>query len=156
MRNALPYLGIEPVYTDKELANMAVTTPSLTGWYATSAETTAASLGFEVEIVGEGSIVRFQSPAAGTKVETAKAKIILYTEAEMERSTVTVPDLLGKSAVAANEALANRKLNIRIEGTNNYLSGSGAVAIAQSPAAGTEVEVGTVITVTFRNQEEGD
>ena len=156
MRNALPYLGVEPVYTDKELANMAVTTPSLTGWYATSAETTAASLGFEVEIVGEGSIVRFQSPAAGTKVETAKAKIILYTEAEMERSTVTVPDLLGKSAVAANEALANRKLNIRIEGTNNYLSGSGAVAIAQSPAAGTEVEVGTVITVTFRNQEEGD
>ena len=156
MRNALPYLGVEPVYTDKELANMAVTTPSLTGWYATSAETTAASLGFEVEIVGEGSIVRFQSPAAGTKVETAKAKIILYTEAEMERSTVTVPDLLGKSAVAANEALANRKLNIRIEGTNNYLSGSGAVAIAQSPTAGTEVEVGTVITVTFRNQEEGD
>ena len=156
MRDALPYLGVEPVYTEKELANMAITTPSLTGWYTGSAETTAASRGFEVEIVGEGGIVRAQSPAAGTKVESAKAKIILYTETEMEKTTVTVPDLSGKSAVAANEALANRKLNIRIEGTNNYLSGSGAVAIAQSPAAGTEVEVGTVITVTFRNQEEGD
>ena len=156
MRDALPYLGVEPVYTDKELANMAITTPSVTGWYASVAESTAATYGFAVEIVGEGNIVRAQSPAAGTKVESAKAKIILYTETEMEKSTVTVPDVLGKSAVAANEALANRKLNIRIEGTNNYLSGSGAVAIAQSPAAGTEVDIGTVITVTFRNQEEED
>ncbi len=156
MRDVLPYLGVEPVYTDKELANMALTTPSVTGWYASTAETTAATLGFEVEIVGEGSIVRAQSPAAGTRVESAQAKIILYTETGMEKTTATVPDVLGKSAVSANEILANRKLNIRIEGTNNYLSGSGAVAISQYPAAGSEVEIGTVVTVTFRNQEEED
>ncbi len=156
MRDALPYLGVEPVYTEKELANMALTTPSVTGWYATVAEAEAAVRGFEVEIVGEGSVVRAQSPAAGTKVESAKAKIVLYTETDMEKHTVTVPDLSGKTAVAANEALANRNLNIRIQGTNNYLSGSGAVAIAQSIPPGTEVEIGTVVTVTFRNQEEED
>ncbi len=156
MRDVLPYLGVEAVYSDKELANMAVTTPSLVGWYATVAESTAATQGFEVEIVGSGSIVRAQSPAAGTKVESANAKIILYTERDTEVNLVTVPDVLGKSAVSANEMLANHNLNIRIEGTNNYLSGSGAVAITQSPAAGTQVEPGTVITVTFRNKEAED
>ncbi len=153
MRDVLPYLGVEAVYTDKELANMAVTAPSLVGWYATVAEDTAEDRGFEVEIVGNGQIVRAQSPAAGTQVESANAKIILYTETDAEITTVTVPDVLGKTAVSANELLANRNLNIRIEGTNNYLSGSGAVAISQSPAAGTEVAPGTVITVTFRNRE---
>ena len=43
-----------------------------------------------------------------------------------------------------------RNLNIRIQGTKNYLSGSGATVVAQEPAAGTEVEAGSVITVTFR------
>ncbi len=156
MRDVLPYLGVEPVYTDKELANMAVTVPTMTGLYVSTARNEAAAKGIEIEIVGEGSIVRAQSPAPGTRVESAKAKIILYTERDMEKTTATIPDVLGKSAVSANEMLANHKLNIRIEGTNNYLSGSGAVAISQYPAAGTEVEIGTVITVTFRNQEEED
>ena len=153
MRDVLPYLGVEAVYTDKELANMALETPSLVGWYATVAQTTAESLDFRVEIVGEGSVVRAQSPAPGTTVESANAKIILYTDRDPEKSLVKVPDVIGKTAVTANELLANHNLNIRIEGTNNYLSGSGAVAISQSHAPGNEVEPGTVITVTFRNKE---
>ena len=153
MRDVLPYLGVEAVYTDKELANMALETPSLVGWYATVAQTTAESLDFRVEIVGEGSVVRAQSPAPGTTVESANAKIILYTDRDPEKSLVKVPDVIGKTAVTANELLANHNLNIRIEGTNNYLSGSGAVAISQSHTPGSEVEPGTVITVTFRNKE---
>ncbi len=156
MRDVLPYLGVEAVYTDKELANMALTAPNLTDLYVTIAEDSARAKGFDVEIVGEGSMVRAQSPAAGTAMESANAKIILYTEKGMEKTTVTVPNVLDKSAVTANELLANRKLNIRIEGTNNYLSGSGAVAISQFPEAGTEVEIGTVVTVVFRNKDTED
>ena len=156
MRDVLPYLGVEAVYTDKELANMAVEAPSLTSWYATVAKSQAEAMGFEVEIVGSGSVVRSQSPAPYTKMESHNAKIVLYTESDMEKPTVTVPDLSGKTAVSANEILANHGLNIRIAGTNNYMSGSGAVAISQSHAPGTEVERGTVITVTFRNQDADD
>ena len=156
MRDALPYLGVEAVYTEKELANLAVEAPPLVGLYATVARAEAELRGFEVEIVGSGSIVRSQSPAAYTAVESQNAKIILYTESDMEKPTVTVPDLSGRSAVSANEILANHGLNIRIEGTNNYMSGSGAVAVAQSHAPGSEVERGTVITVTFRNQDADD
>ncbi len=156
MRDTLPYLGVEAVYTDKELANLALETPNLVSLYDTIAEAEAELRGFEVEIVGSGRMVRSQSPAPGTKVESQNAKIILYTDSEPEKTTVTVPDLSGKSAVTANEILANHGLNIRIEGTNNYMSGSGAVAVAQSHAPGTTVERGTVITVTFRNQDADD
>ena len=156
MRDVLPYLGVEAVYTQKELENMAVEAPSLVGWYASVAKSQAETMGFEVEIVGSGSYVRAQSPAPYTLMESHNAKLIFYTETDMEKTTVTVPDLSGKTAVAANEILANFGLNIRIAGTNNYMSGSGAVAIAQSHAPGSEVERGTVITVTFRNQDADD
>ena len=157
MRDTLPYLGVEAEYTDKELANLAVKTPSLVGLYGSIAEAEAELLGIEVEIVGpRGSMVRSQSPAAYTVMEGHNAKIILYTESEPEKELVTVPDLSGKTAVSANQILANYGLNIRIAGTNNYMSGFGAVAVAQSHAPGTQVERGTVITVTFRNQEADD
>ena len=156
MRDVLPYLGVEAVYTQKELENMAVEAPSLTGWYASVAKSQAETMGFEVEIVGSGSYVRAQSPAPYTMMESHNAKLIFYTETDMEKTTVTVPDLSGKTAVAANEILANYGLNIRIAGTNNYMSGSGAVAVAQSHAPGSIVERGTVITVTFRNQDADD
>ncbi len=157
MRDTLPYLGVEAEYTNKELANLAVTTPSLVGLYGTIAEAEAELLGIEVEIVGPRSgRVRGQSPAAYTKMEGHNAKVILYTDYEAEKTMVKVPDLSGRSAVSANEILANYGLNIRIAGTNNYMSGSGAVAIAQSHAPGSEVEKGTVITVTFRNQDADD
>ena len=155
MRDVLPYLGVEAVYTDKELANMAVEAPSLVNWTASVAKSQAEVMGFEVEIVGSGYYVTSQSPAPYTKMESHNAKIILYTDNE-DKPTVTVPDLSGKTAVSANEILANHGLNIRIAGTNNYMSGSGAVAISQSHAPGTEVERGTVITVTFRNQDADD
>ncbi len=156
MEQVLPYMGVEAVYTDKELANMAVETPYIVGWSVSAATKYATNAGFDVEVVGGGSVVRSQSPTAGIMVENSRAKIILYTEAQASPEMVTVPDLLGKTAVAANETLANRDLNIRIQGTNNYLSGTGAVAIAQSYPPGTQVEKGTVITVTFRNKDEAD
>ena len=153
---ALPYLGVEAVYTQQELDNMAVTVPSVVGWSRNPAKSYAEEFGFEVEFVGEGNVVRSQSPAAGAKVDGKGGKLILYTEAGADRVMVKVPNLLDMKAVAANKTLTNSGLNIRIEGTNNYLSGTGAVAISQSIPPGTEVEKGTVVTVTFRNKDDND
>jgi beta-lactam-binding protein with PASTA domain len=50
--------------------------------------------------------------------------------------------------------IINAGLNIKIEGTKNYLSGTGATVVAQSPAAGTKVAPGEVVTVTFRYMED--
>ena len=159
MEQVLPYLGVDAVYTDKELANQAIKTPSAVGWSRTSIERYADEFeDFEIVYVGDGDIVTAQSPDAGTVVERANPKLILYTEKGLYSGDeqVSVPDLSGMTAAAANAKLASCQLNIRIEGTNNYLSGTGAVAVSQSIAAGSQVQRGTVITVTFRNKTDED
>ena len=136
----------------KELEKLAIETPTLLYWGVSIAEEFAKTVGFEVEIVGDGNLVVGQSPAAGVKVEPGNAKIILYTSREelQNKEMIKVPDLVGMTAVAANGTLANCGLNIRILGTKNYMSGTGAVVVSQSIAPGELVPKGTVVEVTFR------
>ncbi len=152
LAEALPYYGVAADYTAEELEKLAIETPTVLYWSTSVAEEFAKTVGFDVEIVGDGNLVVGQSPAAGVKVEPGSAKIILYTSREElnNKEMVKVPDLTGMTAVAANGTLANCGLNIRIVGTNNYMSGTGAVVVSQSIAPGEMVEKGTVIEVTFR------
>ena len=152
MEEVLPYVGVEAIYSEEEVKNQAISAPMLVAARTETATNLAQMLGFEVEIVGDGEYVKAQSPKSGSLVEPGSAKIILYTtdEAVENKKTVKVPDLTGMTAVAANGTLANLGLNIKISGTNNYLSGKGAVVVEQSPSAGETVEVGEVINVIFR------
>lgn len=156
LETILPYLGVEAVYSDAELAKMAVKTPAVTYWKLDSASDVAMSSGFEVKVIGNGDTVYAQSPAPDTVVEKDGATLILYTERSMEKKTVKVPDLTGKTAVAASQLLANSNLNIKISGTYNYMSGTAATAYSQSIAPGTEVEIGTTVTVYFRDNTVSD
>lgn len=151
METILPYLGVEAVYTEEELAKMTVTVPSIVGWSGNAAKKACESRGLTVEIVGETSgVVNKQYPEGGTVVEKSGGKVVIYTSREATVQTVKMPDVTGMSAVAANGTLINSGLNIRIRGTKNYLSGTGAVVVKQSVEAGTEVPRGSVIEVTFR------
>ncbi len=151
MEAILPYLGVEAVYSDSELEKTTVTIPDCRFWKADVAEKfyTSSSYGLCVEIVGDPEgVVYKQYPEAGTVVEKSGGRVILYTDKTTESESVTVPDVTGMSAVAANRVLINAGLNIRIKGTKNY-SGAGVKVTEQSVAAGTEVPRGTVIEVTF-------
>lgn len=82
--NILPYLGIEPEYTDEEIEKYEIgefIMPSLVGWEKAQAERELEEYGMEVEIMGEGEgkIVTEQFPAAGEKVKT-KTRVILWLE----------------------------------------------------------------------------
>ena len=156
LEQILPYLGVEAVYSDAELEKMAVTVPNLSYWSIALSTNYLDSLGLSYEIVGDGSYVTGQVPASGTSMEKADGRVILYTGKEKPAQTVTVPNLLGKTAVAANSMVINAGLNIKIEGTKNYLSGTGATVVSQSPAAGTVVAKGEVVTVTFRYLDDED
>ena len=152
METILPYLGVEAVYSEEELKNMAVTVPNVYTWSGSAAQNRCEKAGLTVEFVGDraGVVIR-QIPEAGTVVEKSGGKVILYTDRDAEVEQVTVPDLTGLTAVAANQKLINAGLNIRILGTKNYLSGTGANVIAQSIAPGSVVPKGTVVEVTFRH-----
>ncbi|MCI5513623.1 MAG: PASTA domain-containing protein [Clostridia bacterium] len=154
MADILPYLGIEAEYTEEELKKLAIETPSFVYWYADEAQKYAEYMGYEVEIVGEGKFVTNQSPDKGSFVEKGSARIVLYLGDSAPENTVTVPNVIGKTASAANSLIINSGLNIKIEGSRNYLSGTGAVAVSQYPAAGTKIARGDVVTITMRYLDE--
>ena len=147
----LPYIGIEPQYADSEEASIEKTISNYVGMDIEVAKAAAEAAELEYIIVGDGSEVTAQSPSSGTIVSKISKLLVLYTGSEKPKNTVEVPDVVGKTAEAANRLIINKKLNIRIAGAANYASGSGATVISQSPEAGTFVPEGTVVTVEFMN-----
>lgn len=156
LKQVLPYMGIDAVYTEEELKKMAVSIQSFRSWSVALATNYLTTMGISYEVVGDGNYVTSQTPAAGVSFEKASGKVILYTGSEKPKDEITVPSLTGKTAMAANSLVINAGLNIKIKGTQNYLSGTGAVVVSQEPAAGTKVSRGSVVTVTFRYVSDTD
>lgn len=149
MSSILPYLGIEAVYTEKELENLTKILPNYVGWSVEDARQSMGYLGIDYEVIGDGDKVVKMAPVGGSGVRK-DGKIYLYAEKITEDNNVIVPDVMGKSATVANLMITNSKLNINITGTTNYETGVGAVVVSQSPAAGEKVPKGTLVTVEFR------
>ena len=141
----LPYLGVE---RDISKDN-SVRVPDLKGMTLEEATLQAEMFEYQVIVKGEGDYVTSQVPEGYSTIDRTNKIITLYTGNAPEDKSVIVPDLVGKNAVAANQMLINAKLNICIEGTDNYMSGGGATVVSQSIPAGTYVSPGTVVTVTF-------
>lgn len=160
METILPYLGVEAVYSEQELEHMTVSTPNCVGWATSYAESYCKRNGLTCEIYGDGNVINRQCPQAGTVMEKSSGKMIFYAGKEAEAETVIVPNVVGNgmTALAANKALVNAGLNIRIRGTKNYLTGTGedVVPISQSVAPGTRVPKGTVVEVVFRSLTDAD
>ena len=152
MESVLPYIGVEKDVSQDN----SVKVPYLTGLSIEEAILQAEGFEYEVIVKGDGEFVTSQNPKGSTVIDRTNKVITLYTGNAVEENTVTVPDLVGKGAYAANKMLINAKLNICIEGTDNYMSGAGAIVIEQSIPAGTKVSPGTVVTVTFRYLDPDD
>ena len=145
LEDALPYLGVEPSYTEKELAKLDKTVPDTVGFAVSEAKKTVTDAGFTCKVLGDGERVIEQMPRYGDTIP-AKGQVVLVTEgAELE--TVKVPDLMDMTSREANAALTNAGLNIRVKGTD--VGKNNATVNSQSVAPGTEVPMGTVISVTF-------
>ena len=86
----------------------------------------------------------------------SSAKLILYTGLETPENTVTVPNVVGKTAAAANQTIINSGLNVKIEGSKYYHEGGATAVLEQYPQAGEKVPAGTVVTVNFGYYEDRD
>ncbi len=154
LENILPYMGVEPIYTESEQAKMAVSVPYCKNKTLAEAIEKIEKAGLKYEIVGSSSldgVVSKQSPAAYSRVEKSSGKVILYVGDDVKTDMVEVPDLSGMNAVQANAKLMGAGLNVRIMGTANHMSGTGAKVYSQSHEAGTKVAKGTVVTLYFRD-----
>lgn len=145
LEKIMTYLNVEPQYEDDELSNISSVAPSLVGKSVGDAKVAAAK--FTVKVVGSGTKVISQTPAAGQQMRTGGV-IVVYTEENAAKQTATVPNLCNMSMSQANSAAVNAGFNIRISGNTN----SGEVlSYKQSVNAGEEAEIGSVITVYFKS-----
>ena len=146
MTEVLPYLDIRTDYTEEELEYVDVSVGSYTGVSPAEAENLAKADGFTVTVKGEGDTVLSQIPPASSSAPNG-ANIVLYTDNESKKDTVTVPDLsIGYTVSEVNSVASSYGLNVSLVGAS---SSGGVASSAQDIPPGTEVPEGTVISVTF-------
>ena len=150
LEESLQYLGVEPEYTQEELALIDITVPDVTGMSRREAEAVLKEQGVNISFKGTGDVVLDQVPKPYSKL-ARNSKVVAYTEGEESSKSVSIPDVVGCSASEANKGITNAGLNVRIKGLSN-IDGI-AICSGQSPAAGTMVEPGTIVTLDFRYSE---
>ena len=147
MANVLPYLGYEPQYTEEEMSAIEVNVLSYYGYLVENAEYDLRNRGLKCEVVGDGDTVVAQMPPAGSSITKADGTVVLYTGAETPKATVEVPDVIGKTAEAANRILVNAGLNVSLKGTGS--SEETVTVVTQSIEAGKKVAPGTVVEISL-------
>ena len=154
LSDILPYLGYEPQYTEEELKSFAIKVPELTGKTAEEAKTEIEKLGLTAKIVGDGETVIKQLPMFGETINKGGRVIIYTTETDGSEIMTTVPDFTGMTVGEANTAASGAGINIKYSG--NTASNAKAKAYDQDIKPKTEVELGTTITVYFRETTTSD
>ena len=145
LSDILPYLSVRSTQQTQ-----MVQMPDLTGMTEKEATAALKALGLGVDALGSMGIVTGQIPAAGQSVPVG-SQVLLYLGAQPEKEKIKVPDFTGMTRQQASDAAG--KLGLYILATGNPSTENKVTAIAQDIAAGTLVDVGTVITVTFSDQE---
>ena len=144
MSDVLPYLGIDPVFSEDEMARTDVGVPSLSGSLVSVAFSELQKRGLAYEVIGDGTNVTLTTPQTGFAVPRGSV-VYLYTDPEPIERFVMVPDVKGESVESAISILKKAGLNIRCGGASE----GWVVANLQSIQAGEEVAAGTVINVDF-------
>lgn len=153
MADVLPYIGVEPEYTTEELASIDITTPNMIGVDRSQVSSLLGGQNISYRFVGDGDTVTDQVPAPGAKVPSS-ATVILYMGGSKPTSSITVPNIIGKTADQAKEILESAGLYMRATGASAMISSTVSVkASKQSPTASQQASIGTVVTVEFTDNE---
>ena len=144
MSDVLPHLGIDPKYTEEDLAKMDVSTPTVTSRKLDEAKQMVDKAGLKYKIIGDGENVVKQIPTGG-KTIPKNGTVVIYTDGQT--NTVTVPNFVGKSPSEVSQLASRHNLNVKLAGA---LTGAGIARSSRQSVAETEkVEAGTVIDVDF-------
>lgn len=147
LRQILDYLGVEKQYSADELSGADTVVPQTVGYSEPQAANVLKERGFTYRLVGSGDKVTGQIPAAGAVVP-GRSQIVLYMGETRPTDQVAVPDLSGMTPGNAQQALADLNLYLRGTGSTEYFTAA-TLAANQSIPAGTLVDPGTVVEVTF-------
>ena len=151
----LPYMGIEAEYSESDEEHKQIKVDNFVKKSVEESIEILKENKIEYEIIGNGDTVLQQMPLSGSTIYQKNGKIILYTDTSDEtRKSVTVPDIVGKSAEEANKIIMDSGLNIKINGAMNFQIGSGAQVVSQYPSSGTVLMYGDVVTIDILYTDE--
>lgn len=148
MEEVLPYIGVTSVYADDESDRREVSVPSVVGQTEEQAASTLEQAGFGYRVVGDGDTVTDQVPASGVRIPVS-GRVILYMGESKPTEQIEVPDLTGLTPDECRDTLEQYGLYLRQKGVANSQVTGSTTATRQSPAAGTKVNIGSVVTVEF-------
>ena len=151
MADILPYLGVEPSYTEEELEFMDRSVPNLVGLPLNVAEQLLEDQGLTWRVIGDGSSVTIQMPAANSVV-AAKSQIVLFADGIPSPDLEEVPDLTGLPYDIARQRLGYLALFINTD-SHSVLDSQSVVVARQSIEPGEKVEHGTVVRVTLTDTD---
>ena len=144
-KDALPYLGYLPSYSEEEYARIPIYVQDLSGLSVDVAKNRAESDGLKVKVIGNGDYVLSQTPARSSSISRG-GTVVLYTEEGFKEEYTTVPNVVGETVSEANRILVEAGLNVKLSGAS---SRTDATALMQNWGDGCQVPVGTVVEVTF-------
>ncbi|MBR5479023.1 MAG: PASTA domain-containing protein [Clostridia bacterium] len=151
----LPYMGLNPVYTDAEMRGRDIVMPQLVGYPAGDAKNMLKQNSYKeltVKTVGEGDTITGQIPAGGSVIPST-AQVILYCGAPAPTDKVKMPNVKGLTVAEANREITNAGLIMKPLGAVNS-STTATTATGQQYAPDTELARGTVVTVDFYATDE--
>jgi stage V sporulation protein D (sporulation-specific penicillin-binding protein) len=146
MQDMLPYLGLEPQYTQEELEQRESEVPNLVGQVSHDARAILTNRGLQTRIIGSGGNVIRQIPQPFQRMPRG-GTVILYTDDEAIDRNIVVPDVTGLTAQEANVILAQAGLNITLRGT--LTDGVPTIVREQWPRADSAATTGDVVTLTL-------
>lgn len=146
-KECLPYLEIYPQFTAEEQEQQDTFVPYLIDMSELDTRTLLNTVGLNANFKGEesGNRVLYTVPQAGQAI-SKNGTVVIYMS-EQEKVYATVPDVYGMSVSAANTAITNAGLNIKLSG--GAISNERARAQSMSISPGESVPAGTVIEVSF-------
>ena len=150
LEDVLPYWGVEQSFDEDNADRIEIQVQSVIGKTEEEAASVLENLGFTYKTIGDGDTITDQVPSGGVKIPTG-SQVILYMGGEKSTELITVPNVLGEHPDTAQSRLKSNNLYMRRTGIKSSQTNSQTQATQQDPAPGTQVPIGTVITVSFEN-----
>ena len=146
LSDILPYLEVKHNYTEDDLQSRLLPVADLTGMTGKEAKAALAEQGLEAVLKGEGETVTDQLPGPGQSLPGG-SQVMVYLGEDAAQQSVKVPDFSGMTRQQAFDAAGLLGLYILPRG--NLETANHIKAVAQDVPAGTQVQTGATVTVTF-------
>ena len=146
MEEVLPYLGVDPQYTESEYENLSATAPNVIGMTMAEAKSHLEEQGFSGTVVGDAeddALVTVQVPSPGASIPK-EGMVALYTEEPDPETYVEVPRFIGYDIDTCRYLASLADVQVLVVG-----DGDSGYAQSQDIAEGTKVKRGSVIRISF-------